>query len=81
MFQGYLTSLNMKAFSYIDLDGVVTGLALFFLLNSCIFCRPHCQHDDYPRPPGGSAFKVAASPLMYSLIQSTLKEVKPCWDI
>lgn len=47
--EGYLTSLNMKAFSYIDLDGVVAG---------------------------GNAFKVAASPLMYSLIQSTLMEVK-----
>ncbi|XP_075876851.1 transferrin receptor 1a isoform X2 [Nelusetta ayraudi] len=47
--EGYLTSLNMKAFSYIDLDGVVAG---------------------------GNAFKVAASPLMYSLIKDTLMEVK-----
>ncbi|XP_035383743.1 transferrin receptor protein 1-like [Electrophorus electricus] len=45
--EGYLSSLNMKAFSYISLDGVVTG----------------------------SSFKASASPLMYDLIQSTLKEV------
>ncbi|KAM8838688.1 transferrin receptor protein 1-like isoform 1-T3 [Synchiropus picturatus] len=47
--EGYLTSLNMKAFSYINLDGIVTGNAMF---------------------------KVSASPLMYSLIEKTLKEVK-----
>ncbi|XP_071383486.1 transferrin receptor protein 1-like [Centroberyx affinis] len=47
--EGYLSSLNMKAFSYINLDGVVTGL---------------------------DGFKAAASPLMYNLIESTLKEVK-----
>ncbi|KAG7227304.1 hypothetical protein INR49_000308, partial [Caranx melampygus] len=47
--EGYLSSLHMKAFAYIDLDGVVTGR---------------------------SGFKVAASPLMHSLIESTLKEVK-----
>ncbi|XP_037643420.1 transferrin receptor protein 1-like isoform X2 [Sebastes umbrosus] len=46
--EGYVTSLSMKAFSYINLDGVVTG------------------------PKG---FKVAASPLMHSLIQSTMNEV------
>ncbi|XP_060762416.1 transferrin receptor 1a [Neoarius graeffei] len=45
--EGYLPSLSMKAFSYISLDGVVTG----------------------------SFFKASASPLMYDLIQSTLKEV------
>ncbi|MCJ8745245.1 hypothetical protein PDJAM_G00128060 [Pangasius djambal] len=45
--EGYLSSLNMKAFSYISLDGVVTG----------------------------SFFKASASPLMYDLIESTLKEV------
>ncbi|XP_036412686.1 transferrin receptor protein 1-like [Colossoma macropomum] len=45
--EGYLSSLNMKAFSYISLDGVVTG----------------------------PFFKASASPLMYDLIQSTLKEV------
>ncbi|XP_008293079.1 transferrin receptor protein 1 [Stegastes partitus] len=47
--EGYLSSLSMKAFSYINLDGIVTGQ---------------------------SGFKVAASPLMYSLIEKTLKEVK-----
>ncbi|XP_069574341.1 transferrin receptor 1a [Brachyistius frenatus] len=47
--EGYLSSLSMKAFSYINLDGVVTGR---------------------------NGFKVAASSLMYSLIESTLKEVK-----
>ncbi|XP_037643424.1 transferrin receptor protein 1-like isoform X2 [Sebastes umbrosus] len=46
--EGYVTSLSMKAFSYINLDGVVTG------------------------PKG---FKVATSPLMHSLIQSTMNEV------
>ncbi|XP_074506637.1 transferrin receptor protein 1-like [Sebastes fasciatus] len=46
--EGYVTSLSMKAFSYINLDGVVQG------------------------PKG---FKVAASPLMHSLIQSTMNEV------
>ncbi|KAL0966858.1 hypothetical protein UPYG_G00301050 [Umbra pygmaea] len=46
--EGYLSSLNMKAFSYICLDGVVTGLG---------------------------KFKVSASPMMHSLIQSTMKEV------
>lgn len=46
--EGYLSSLNMKAFSYIDLSGVVTGQ---------------------------SGFKVSASPLMHTLILSTLKEV------
>ncbi|KAK7945045.1 hypothetical protein WMY93_000773 [Mugilogobius chulae] len=46
--EGYLSSLNMKAFSYVDLNGVVTG-----------------QHG----------FKVSASPLLHTLIQSALKEV------
>lgn len=26
--QGYLSSLSMKAFSYIDLDGVIAGTSL-----------------------------------------------------
>ncbi|XP_014905226.1 transferrin receptor protein 1 [Poecilia latipinna] len=47
--EGYLSSLSMKAFSYINLDGIVTGL---------------------------NGFKVAASPLMHTLIENTLKEVK-----
>ncbi|XP_026170319.1 transferrin receptor protein 1 isoform X1 [Mastacembelus armatus] len=47
--EGYLSSLSMKAFSYINLDGVVTGQ---------------------------NSFKVAASPLMYTLIENTLREVK-----
>ncbi|XP_034743848.1 transferrin receptor 1a isoform X2 [Etheostoma cragini] len=46
--EGYVSSLSMKAFSYINLDGVVTGQ---------------------------KGFKVAASPLMHSLIESTLNEV------
>ncbi|XP_028986996.1 transferrin receptor protein 1-like isoform X2 [Betta splendens] len=46
--EGYLSSLSMKAFSYIDLDGVVTGQ---------------------------SNFKVAASPLLHTLIGSTIKGV------
>ncbi|TTN01734.1 Transferrin receptor protein 1 [Bagarius yarrelli] len=46
--EGYLSSLNMKAVSYISLDKVVTG----------------------------SFFKASASPLMYDLIASTLKENK-----
>ncbi|KAM4551336.1 transferrin receptor protein 1-like isoform 1-T3 [Odontesthes bonariensis] len=47
--EGYLSSLGMKAFSYINLDGIVTGR---------------------------NGFKVAASPLMHSLIENALKEVK-----
>ncbi|XP_034559007.1 transferrin receptor protein 1-like [Notolabrus celidotus] len=46
--EGYLSSLSMKAYAYINLDAVVTG-------------------------QGG--FKVSASPLLHSLIQSTMKEV------
>ncbi|XP_033959771.1 transferrin receptor protein 1-like isoform X2 [Pseudochaenichthys georgianus] len=46
--EGYLSSLSMKAFSYINLDGVVTGQKYF---------------------------KVAASPLLHGLVESTLKEV------
>ncbi|CAB1349848.1 unnamed protein product, partial [Coregonus sp. 'balchen'] len=47
--QGYLSSLDRRAFTYISLDGVVTG------------------HGD---------FKASASPLLYSLLESTMKEVK-----
>ncbi|KAG7487434.1 hypothetical protein MATL_G00023430 [Megalops atlanticus] len=46
--EGYLASLNMKAFTYINLDGAVTG---------------------------SQTFKAAASPLLYRLIQTTLREV------
>ncbi|XP_019733435.1 transferrin receptor 1a [Hippocampus comes] len=46
--EGYLSSLSMKAFSYINLDGIIAG------------------HN---------GFKVAASPMMYGLIERTLKEV------
>ncbi|XP_077413901.1 transferrin receptor protein 1-like [Vanacampus margaritifer] len=46
--EGYLSSLSTKAFSYINLDGIVAG------------------HKN---------FKVAASPMMYSLIERALKEV------
>ncbi|CAB1317912.1 unnamed protein product, partial [Coregonus sp. 'balchen'] len=54
--EGYLSSLNMKAFSYINLDGVVTGMY------------------------GFPTFKASASPLMYTLIQRTLKEVNTLSD-
>ncbi|XP_064188528.1 transferrin receptor protein 1-like isoform X2 [Anguilla rostrata] len=47
--EGYLTSLGLKAFSYINLDGAITG------------------HE---------TFKAAASPLLYTLIQNTMKEIK-----
>ncbi|KAM7401141.1 hypothetical protein PAMA_005367 [Pampus argenteus] len=47
--EGYLSSLSMKAFSYINLDGVVSGR---------------------------NGFKVAGSPLMYSVIEGALTEVK-----
>ncbi|XP_060900281.1 transferrin receptor protein 1-like [Labrus mixtus] len=46
--EGYLSSLSLKAFAYINLDAVVTGQG---------------------------EFKVAASPLMHSLIESTMREV------
>ncbi|KAL1006535.1 hypothetical protein UPYG_G00073560 [Umbra pygmaea] len=47
--EGYLSSLDRSAFTYISLDGVVTG---------------------------HGAFKASASPLLYSLLESTLKQVK-----
>ncbi|XP_051990199.1 transferrin receptor protein 1-like [Xyrauchen texanus] len=46
--EGYLASLNMKAFSFINLDGIVSG---------------------------SETFKVSASPLLYELIESTMKQV------
>ncbi|XP_037538027.1 transferrin receptor protein 1 [Nematolebias whitei] len=46
--EGYLASLSMKAFTYINLDGIVTGR---------------------------NGFKVAASPLLHTLIKTTLSEV------
>ncbi|KAI1882749.1 hypothetical protein AGOR_G00238140 [Albula goreensis] len=46
--EGYLSSLNLKAFSYINLDGAVAG---------------------------SETVKASASPLLYSLFQTTLKEV------
>uniref|UniRef100_A0A1A7WVF2 Transferrin receptor protein 1 n=1 Tax=Iconisemion striatum TaxID=60296 RepID=A0A1A7WVF2_9TELE len=46
--EGYLSSLGMKAFSYINLDGIVTGQ---------------------------NGFKVAASPLMHTLVEKALNEV------
>ncbi|KAJ8384317.1 hypothetical protein AAFF_G00206740 [Aldrovandia affinis] len=51
--EGYLTSLNLKAFSYINLDGVVAG---------------------------SKTFKASASPLLYSLIEKTLKQVNSPTD-
>ncbi|XP_042164489.1 transferrin receptor protein 1 [Oncorhynchus tshawytscha] len=47
--EGFFSSLDRRAFTYISLDGVVTG------------------HGE---------FKVSASPLLYSLLESTMKEVK-----
>ncbi|XP_061093887.1 transferrin receptor protein 1-like [Conger conger] len=47
--EGYLTSLGLKAFSYINLDGALTG------------------HQ---------TFKAAASPLLYKLVQNTMREMK-----
>ncbi|XP_018609264.1 transferrin receptor protein 1-like [Scleropages formosus] len=47
--EGYLTSLNLKAFSYISLDGTIRG---------------------------DQKFLVSSSPLLYSLVISTMKEVE-----
>ncbi|KAG5268513.1 hypothetical protein AALO_G00213400 [Alosa alosa] len=47
--EGYLSSLNMKAITYINLDGVVIGR---------------------------QKFKASASPLLYDLLQKSLKQVK-----
>ncbi|XP_008836755.1 transferrin receptor protein 1 [Nannospalax galili] len=47
--EGYLTSLHLKAFTYINLDKVVLGT---------------------------SNFKVSASPLLYTLIEKTMQDVK-----
>ncbi|XP_036410856.1 transferrin receptor 1b [Megalops cyprinoides] len=46
--EGYLSSLNLKAFTYINLDGAVSGV---------------------------ETFQASASPLLYGLIEGTLKEV------
>ncbi|XP_026062139.1 transferrin receptor 1a [Carassius auratus] len=46
--EGYLTSLNLKMFSYVSLDEVISG---------------------------SDTFKAAASPLLYELIESTMKQV------
>uniref|UniRef100_A0A9J7Y984 Transferrin receptor protein 1 n=2 Tax=Cyprinus carpio TaxID=7962 RepID=A0A9J7Y984_CYPCA len=46
--EGYLTSLNMKMFSYISLDEVISGF---------------------------DSFKATASPLLYELLESTMKQV------
>ncbi|XP_028289083.1 transferrin receptor 1b [Parambassis ranga] len=47
--EGYMASIDKRAFTYISLDGVVMGC-------------------------GG--FKASASPLLYSLLENTMKEVK-----
>ncbi|NP_001075382.1 transferrin receptor protein 1 isoform X1 [Equus caballus] len=47
--EGYLSSLHLKAFTYINLDKAVLG---------------------------AKNFKVSASPLLYSLIEKTMQEVK-----
>ena len=119
--QGYLTSLSMKAFSYISLDGVVTGESRGAVhprrfTSSILWDHPHsCGNAQQThilrfmmkvnsvsvylnlspyislslsrslslalalslsRPSGGGSFKASASPLMYKLLQSTLKEVR-----
>uniref|UniRef100_A0A671S9K2 Transferrin receptor protein 1 n=1 Tax=Sinocyclocheilus anshuiensis TaxID=1608454 RepID=A0A671S9K2_9TELE len=45
--EGYLTSLNLKMFSYVSLDEVISGF---------------------------DTFKAAASPLLYELLESTMKQ-------
>lgn len=47
--EGYLSSLHLKAFTYINLDKAILGT---------------------------SNFKVSASPLLYSLLEKTMKDVK-----
>nr|XP_033813942.1 transferrin receptor protein 1 [Geotrypetes seraphini]XP_033813943.1 transferrin receptor protein 1 [Geotrypetes seraphini] len=47
--EGYLSTLHMKAFAYINLDAAVLGTG---------------------------SFQVSASPMLYKLIEATLKEVK-----
>ncbi|KAM3593197.1 uncharacterized protein V6R79_007719 [Siganus canaliculatus] len=47
--EGYMSSLDKKVFTYINLDGVVMGR--------------------------GSGFMASASPLLYNLIEKTMKEV------
>ncbi|XP_062335426.1 transferrin receptor 1b [Osmerus eperlanus] len=47
--EGYLSSLNKKALTYVSLDGAVTGTG---------------------------AFRASASPLLHTLLESTMKKVK-----
>lgn len=89
----------MKAFSYINLDGVVSGMYSVFDFCTqnalCLVCandRSQLQRL-YMKPysnkvrvsswivqclslPGFPTFKASASPLMYTLIQRTLREVR-----
>ncbi|XP_039528000.1 transferrin receptor 1a [Pimephales promelas] len=51
--EGYLTSLNLKTFSYISLDEVISG---------------------------SDSFKASASPLLYDLLESTMKQVSHTTD-
>ncbi|CAM4596082.1 unnamed protein product [Leuciscus chuanchicus] len=51
--EGYLTSLNLKTFSYISLDEVISGF---------------------------DSFKASASPLLYDLLESTMKQVSSTVD-
>uniref|UniRef100_A0A8C1D8A6 Transferrin receptor protein 1 n=1 Tax=Cyprinus carpio carpio TaxID=630221 RepID=A0A8C1D8A6_CYPCA len=50
--EGYLTSLNLKMFSYVSLDEVISGF---------------------------DTFKAAASPLLYELLENTMKQVQICF--
>lgn len=51
--EGYLNSLNLKMFSYISLDDLISG---------------------------SDSFKAAASPLLYDLLESTMKQVSSPTD-
>nr|AIU36287.1 transferrin receptor [Megalobrama amblycephala] len=51
--EGYLTSLNLKTFSHISLDEVISGF---------------------------DSFKATASPLLYGLLESTMKQVSSPTD-
>lgn len=51
--EGYLTSLNLKTFSYISLDDIISG---------------------------SDTFRASASPLLYDVLESTMKQVSSTVD-
>lgn len=72
----------MKAFSYINLDGVVAGkvppeffITTVLLLSSCSEQSGFLKMIFFFFNPGRNGFKVAGSPLMRSLIYGALNEV------